>query len=266
MQYSHTAAHCQLAYAVLTGRYLDARDVFARTAAKNLPPGSGRYSWPLAYAAAAAESASRGLPAAGPGRDEALRRIRDFADGLPRWYPPWRGYGVMVDAELRRAAGEDTPGDWQDAAEAFAGVCRPAELARVRLRWAETLLAAGERDDARRLLAQARETAGRLGARPLAGEAERLARRARLVLGDRAAPAARERSGTPAGCLTRREREVLALVAAGRSNREIARELFIAPKTASVHVSNILAKLEVSGRGEAAALAQRLGLAGPEQP
>jgi DNA-binding CsgD family transcriptional regulator len=58
----------------------------------------------------------------------------------------------------------------------------------------------------------------------------------------------------------RREAEVLALVAAGRSNRQIAQQLFISPKTASVHVSNILAKLGVAGRVEAAAIAHRLGL------
>ncbi|MCY0941201.1 LuxR C-terminal-related transcriptional regulator [Streptomyces sp. H34-S5] len=64
--------------------------------------------------------------------------------------------------------------------------------------------------------------------------------------------------------MTSREREVLSLVAEGHTNRQIAAELFIAPKTASVHVSNILAKLGVAGRGEAAALAHRLRLfAGP---
>ena len=59
--------------------------------------------------------------------------------------------------------------------------------------------------------------------------------------------------------LTDREREVLALLAAGRSNPEIARALFISAKTASVHVSNIMAKLGVSRRVEAAAIAHRLG-------
>ena len=62
------------------------------------------------------------------------------------------------------------------------------------------------------------------------------------------------------GGLTRREVEVLALVAAGRTNRQIGQELFITPKTAGVHVSRILAKLGVAGRGEAAAVAYRLGL------
>jgi DNA-binding NarL/FixJ family response regulator len=60
--------------------------------------------------------------------------------------------------------------------------------------------------------------------------------------------------------LTRREAEVLALVATGRSNREIGQELFITEKTASLHVSYILAKLGVAGRGQAAAIAHRLGL------
>jgi DNA-binding NarL/FixJ family response regulator len=59
--------------------------------------------------------------------------------------------------------------------------------------------------------------------------------------------------------LTPREREVLALVADGRTNRQIAQELFITDKTASVHVSNILGKLGASNRGEAAALAHKAG-------
>lgn len=89
----------------------------------------------------------------------------------------------------------------------------------------------------------------------------RSARRARLAL-----TSGRGRSGaTPAGRaadlgLTAREQEVLRRLAAGRTNRQMAEELFISPKTVSVHVSNILAKLGVSSRGEAAALAHRLGL------
>ena len=63
--------------------------------------------------------------------------------------------------------------------------------------------------------------------------------------------------------LTEREREVLTLLAAGRSNTEIGQALFISNKTASVHVSNIVAKLGVSGRVEAAAVAYRLGVYGP---
>jgi DNA-binding CsgD family transcriptional regulator len=64
--------------------------------------------------------------------------------------------------------------------------------------------------------------------------------------------------------LTAREMEVLRLVAAGRSNQQIAADLFISPSTASVHVSNILGKLDVSSRVEAAAIAHRLHLTDPD--
>jgi DNA-binding NarL/FixJ family response regulator len=100
---------------------------------------------------------------------------------------------------------------------------------------------------------------GRLGARLLDAEVKALARRARLGLISHAeAEPADALAGNPP--LTAREAEVLALVAAGRSNRQIAQALFISPKTASVHVSNILTKLGVSSRLEAAAVAHRLGL------
>ncbi|MGH3243832.1 MAG: response regulator transcription factor, partial [Spirillospora sp.] len=68
-------------------------------------------------------------------------------------------------------------------------------------------------------------------------------------------------TGPDGGPLTARESEVLRLLARGRTNREIAEELFISPKTASVHVSHILAKLGVSSRGEAAGAARDRGLA-----
>jgi DNA-binding CsgD family transcriptional regulator len=132
--------------------------------------------------------------------------------------------------------------------------------------------AAGDREAAGDAVRQAHAIAERIGARPIADGAAALARRARLNL-DRAAdlagpvpaepPLAEE--PTPADelarfGLTEREREVLLLLAAGRSNPEIARTLFISAKTASVHVSNILAKLGVGGRVEAAAVAHRLGV------
>ena len=87
-----------------------------------------------------------------------------------------------------------------------------------------------------------------------------LARSARLAL--RAGQDGRSSAPHQLG-LTAREFEVLRLVAAGRSNPEIAAELFISAKTASVHVSNILAKLRVGSRGEAAATAYRLRLYAP---
>ena len=138
---------------------------------------------------------------------------------------------------------------------------QPYPLATALLRCAESVLGAGDRDGAAAQLRRAAELAHRLGARPLSGGIALLARRARIPLGepgDKAgaqAPSGPERLG-----LTAREFEVLRLVAAGRSNREIATELFISAKTASAHVSNILSKLGVATRGEAAATAHRLHL------
>jgi DNA-binding CsgD family transcriptional regulator len=113
------------------------------------------------------------------------------------------------------------------------------------------------------VLGRAAEITGRLGARLLDGEIQALGRRARLDLAPPAGVAV-PAAGAPTPAeqlgLTPREAEVLALVAAGRSNRQIAQALFISPKTVGVHVSNILAKLGAAGRVEAAAIAHRLGL------
>ena len=154
---------------------------------------------------------------------------------------------------------------WNKAAQAWEAAGEPYPLAVTLLRSAEAALGAGDRDGGATRLRRAAELAQRLGARPLSDDIALLARRARITLsqpGDaadaRAAPAQisePERLG-----LTARELEVLRLVAAGRSNREIAGELFISVKTASVHVSNILGKLGVTSRGEAAATAHRLRL------
>jgi DNA-binding CsgD family transcriptional regulator len=104
-----------------------------------------------------------------------------------------------------------------------------------------------------------------MGAEPLVGEIEALSRRARLpleVAADGNGAAAPDDDDSPAARLglTPREHEVLLLVAEGRTNREIGATLFMSEKTASVHVSRIIAKLGVSGRVEAAAVAHRLGL------
>jgi DNA-binding CsgD family transcriptional regulator len=122
-------------------------------------------------------------------------------------------------------------------------------------REAEAMCASGDREDAVPTLREAARLAATVGAEPLLGEVRSLARRARIKLEGEAPEVGIDGFG-----LTDREREVLGLLAEGRSNPQIAAALFISPKTASVHVSNILGKLRVASRGEAAAIAHRHGL------
>jgi len=143
-----------------------------------------------------------------------------------------------------------------DARLAWAALAQPQQEAYALLLAARAASAAGNREGAAARLGRAADLAGRLGARPLLEQIGSLARRARVDVPALPGPRGHVEPGgaAPFG-LTERELEVLRLVAAGRGNRDIAAELFISPKTASVHVSNILGKLGVSSRGEAAAMA-----------
>jgi DNA-binding NarL/FixJ family response regulator len=131
------------------------------------------------------------------------------------------------------------------------------------MRWreAEAHAAAGDRDAAAEAARAAHAIAVRLGAGWLRAEIEGLAARARLDL-ERDIAVTAEPPDEDSFGLTSRERQVLAMVAAGATNREIGEALFMAQKTASVHVSRILAKLNVRSRTEAAAVAIRHGLGG----
>lgn len=160
------------------------------------------------------------------------------------------------DARLRWIAGETTEPDalidaWRESTQAFDAFGHVFEAARSRARLAAVLAASGHADEATREAATARAVALRLGAEPLLRELRDLSPSAA-----RPRPAQGERLNSP---LTTREHEVLVLVAQGRSNKEIGQHLFISTKTASVHVSNILAKLGATGRTEAVALARRRG-------
>jgi DNA-binding CsgD family transcriptional regulator len=165
---------------------------------------------------------------------------------------------ALLDAEGERVAGRATPGAWAAVEQHWAALERPFQVAYARFRRAEALLASrGDREEVTRELAAAAATAQQLGAEPLGALVHRLAGQARISLPD--APGPPVESG-PDHDLTAREAEVLRLVAAGWTNQQIADSLFITRKTASVHVSNIMAKLGCANRGEAAALAHRLGL------
>jgi DNA-binding NarL/FixJ family response regulator len=173
-----------------------------------------------------------------------------------------RAYLEHAEADHCRALGSDQAERWLAAAAAWDAMGRPYPAAVARWRHAEALVAAGDREGAAAVASAAMETAERLGAAWLAGELDSLAARARLRLAlpdGEAAAAGDDESDDPFG-LTPRERQVLALVAAGATNREIGRQLYMAEKTASVHVSRILAKLDVRSRTEAAGVAHRLGL------
>ena len=169
-----------------------------------------------------------------------------------------------AEAEHARANGKPDPAAHEAAAQAWEAVQRPYPAALMRWRAGEAHVAAGDRDAASATLAARVRGRRELDAGWLRGEIEGLAARARLVLADAdgevAEPAATAQED-PFG-LTPRERQVLVLVAEGRTNREIGDSLFMAEKTASVHVSRILAKLDVRSRTEAAAVAHRLGLDG----
>jgi ATP/maltotriose-dependent transcriptional regulator MalT len=171
---------------------------------------------------------------------------------------------ALWEGERSRLEGRSDPAQWEAAAEGWLALGRPYPAAYAQWRQAEALLAnRAPRAQAEEPLRAAHTVAVRLGAVPLRGELELLAQRGRIRLeppADSAAPEPEPPSVAASLGLTQREVEVLALVAAGRTNRQIGQKLFITPKTAGVHVSRILAKLGVAGRGEAAAIAHRLGL------
>ena len=191
--------------------------------------------------------------------------------------PSAMAWVASASAETARIDGSSDPEPWARALAAWDAARDPAEAAYVRYRKVEAeLRRTGIKADVATELETAWRSAVQLGAAPLRAEIEILARRARIKLGgasdrdsdgtsDVAAPA----PPAPAGDIGRgpsshglsaREIEVLRLVAAGRSNGEIADRLFITRKTAGVHVTHILDKLGVSNRVEAAMAAARLGL------
>jgi ATP/maltotriose-dependent transcriptional regulator MalT len=180
--------------------------------------------------------------------------------------PVERAYLATAKAEMTRAQGKPGVSAWARAVTAWEEVERPYPAAIARWRESEAQVVAGDRAAAAASATAALDVASALGSHWLAREVRALAERARLGLGADSVTA----GGSPADGalaaqdpfgLTPRERQVLSLLAEGATNRQIGEVLFMAEKTASVHVSRILAKLGVQGRTQAAAVAHRQHLA-----
>jgi ATP/maltotriose-dependent transcriptional regulator MalT len=291
VQFTQTLRYTEGMTALGSGDIAAAREAVTEGLPQVAGPWGARYGWPLLWlgmrieADAATRHRDRREPLPAEISDRCAR-LAALAAQVRAAAPPWEAYRELTTAEHARAQGTDAPLTWLTAVTAWRRAAEPYPLSYTLLRLAEALTAAGDLDAAAVAVRESHALARRLGAAPVATEAESLARRARLSLpeeptdspdgraGARGAHGPDGRAGTAGTAppktadelarfgLTDREREVLILVAAGRSNPEIAKALFISPKTASVHVSNILAKLGVSGRVEAAAVAHRLGITG----
>jgi DNA-binding CsgD family transcriptional regulator/tetratricopeptide (TPR) repeat protein len=271
-QFSWPLAETRAELALWEGRDEDAFQAVTEGLAAMARAGQ-ESGWPVLFAvglAAAAGRAERASVRWATAQVEANRCDGDAllarleATGGPPNRPERDAVLLQCRAEQARLHGRPDPAAWEEAAAQWDALGQPYPAARARFRQAEAMLATrAPRSGVEAPLQAAHQVAARLGAAPLQRELELLAQRGRLRLqaavepvSQPAEPSAASRLG-----LTRREAEVLALLAAGRSNRQIGEALFITPKTASIHVSRILAKLGVSGRVEAAAVAHRLGLA-----
>ena len=263
VQFTQPTRYVSAMIALSAGDLARARDDVTAGLALPAEDWNSRYTWPVLWLAVRVEAddATRhrdrreDVPAAITARRAELAGI---AARLATLAPAPAAYRQLVLAEGARAAGTATAADWAGAVAAWRAAAEPYPLSYALLRLAEAHVTAGDPAAATTAVREAHALAQELGAAPMAAEAAALARRARLSLDAGGQPAGQPADELARFGLTDREREVLLLLAEGQSNPEIAKALFISAKTASVHVSNILAKLGVSGRVEAAAVVHRL--------
>ncbi len=252
-----------------------AHETLERALSRDDLGGDPRYKWPVLSFTARTE-ADRALAARDEGRpvpDDAMAlsaAVRDEVLSMDPRSPADHGHRALVAAEHARLRREGEVEAWREAVERCRAMNEPVPLAYALFRQAEALSSAGDREAAGAAASEALTLAQTVGAAPLEADVDALIRGARLratvAAGNGTAPSAAAVADAEPGelerlGLTAREGEVLRLVADGRSNSQIAEALFISRKTASVHVSNILSKLGVSTRVEAAALAHRRGIA-----
>ncbi|MGZ4227873.1 MAG: helix-turn-helix transcriptional regulator [Solirubrobacteraceae bacterium] len=264
-QYAYPFATAEAQIALLGSDPDRASQIVQRVLETNVSEDANRYVWPVMWLGARIE-ADRGA-----GVSHAVERgtaLHELAVTLNTRVASDNGYKALAAAEYARLIGGDTVAAWRDAVAATSEMNEPHPRAYALLRHAEALAQAGAAPAATAEVREGLELARRMGAAPLVELANDVIRRGRLSGVDDAATAAQ--AGTASELddlgLTTRELEVLRLVAEGRSNGEIAEQLFISRKTASVHGSNILAKLGVTTRVQAAAVAHRRGIAGAEAP
>jgi DNA-binding CsgD family transcriptional regulator len=252
-----------------------AHTILVRALMGRAPGEDPRYRWPVMSLAMRVE-AERAIRARDEGAEvpadvesRARELLRD-AETLATTTPSDHGHLALLHAEHARLRGVEEMTAWEAAVSAARGMRQPFVVAYALLRRAEALVAGGDGVAAAASAGEAQALAARVGAAPLLAEVEALIRRARLspevpataaeTEAHAVSASAAEADATDPFGLTPREREVLRLVADGCSNNQIAQQLFISRATASVHVSNILSKLGVSTRVQAAALAHRRGL------
>jgi ATP/maltotriose-dependent transcriptional regulator MalT len=248
-------AQVRSAIALTRGEVTAALEIATAELRAPIANGYPRYYWPLIVIAA--EAATRAIatdPAAAASAFDALKVAESAAASQPVAGESGQAWQQHAAALFALARGDATRDTWLGVAAAYEKVDEPVPRGYAVLQAAECEAQQGNRAEAAVLVREADALACRVGEGLLRTATDAAARRIGVQLDPHASKA------TPFG-LTDREVEVLRRVAAGRTNKQIAEELYISPKTASVHVSNILAKLGVAGRGEASAVAHQHGLA-----
>jgi DNA-binding CsgD family transcriptional regulator len=251
VQHAGIAVITEAELAMLEGRYDDVIAIATRGMSVAGASDDQFYTPPLCTLAVAASEQLGRSELATPFLDWLERAVQPGGEAIPAPLThAERANAVAIAAALD---GRDASINWSVAAARWAEVGDVYREAGVRMRWAAALAAEGTDTAAvTAMLREAWDTANRLQAAPFLEQVEATARRLRITLANV--------EHDPALGLTAREREVVTHLVEGRTNRQIAEALFISEKTASVHVSNILTKLGAANRGQAAAVARRLGL------